>query len=750
MADILDRLKAALSDRYRIERELGSGGMATVYLAHDPKHDRNVAVKVFRSELAAALGTERFFREIKITANLQHPHILPLHDSGEADGFLYYVMPYVEGESLRDRLNRDKQLPVDDALKITSQVASALSYAHSRDIVHRDIKPENILFQAGEVVVADFGIALAVDSAGGTRLTETGFLLGTPAYMSPEQVSGEQEIDGRSDIYSLACVLYEMLAGDPPFLASNPRAVLAKHMTEPAPSITTVRSNVPPPAASAIAKALGKARADRFDSVKTFSEALLAEMAEAEPEVKSIVVLPFENLSPDPDQEYFSDGLTEEVISDLSKVRALRVISRSSAMTFKGSDKRIPEIARELNVRYALEGSVRKAGNNLRITAQLIHAVSDAHVWAEKYDGVLEDVFGMQEQVSRSIVEAMELQLLPEEEKHITERKIEDPKVYALYMKARHEMLKGTAEATRAALRNLELGLEILGDNELLYYGMAYALIWGLEYGVMTEDEAMGRVEELAARVREMAPGSASSLSLDAWLERFRGRPLEGLRKAASALAADPQHLGSMALIVTGYAGQVGRPELAEVVARRFAAADPLTPLSTWQVGFHHWMSGRLDEALTSFDTGLRVDPPFFYNEIFAAYVHVWQGRVENAEARLAPMIGPDPTDLFSEWATLMRCGLDGDAVGAREALSEGSKTYLWNDLEFPPFIASAYALAGAREEALTWLERAVERGWINYPLFAHQDPLLESIRGEDRFQKLMVTVKREWKEFEV
>jgi len=235
MADILERLKAALADRYRIERELGSGGMATVYLAHDVKHGRKVAVKVFRPELAAALGTERFFREIKVTANLNHPHILPLLDSGETDEFLYYVMPLVEGDSLRSRLNCERQLSVDEA-KITSQVARALSYAHSRDIVHRDTKPENILFQAGAVVVADLGIALSVDSAGGTRLTETGFSPGTPAYMSPEQVSGEHEIDGRSDIYSLACVLYEMLARDPPFVASSPRAVLAKHVTDPAPA----------------------------------------------------------------------------------------------------------------------------------------------------------------------------------------------------------------------------------------------------------------------------------------------------------------------------------------------------------------------------------------------------------------------------------------------------------------------------------------------------------------------------------
>jgi TolB-like protein len=463
---------------------------------------------------------------------------------------------------------------------------------------------------------------------------------------------------------------------------------------------------------------------------------------------RSIVVLPFDNMSPDPGDAFFADGLTEEIIADLSHIRSLRVISRSSAMVFKGTQKDVRTIGRELDVQYVLEGSVRKAGNDLRITAQLIDAETDAHLWTDKYDGALDDVFAMQEQVSRSIVDALELQLLPEEEKQLTERKIEDPKAYALYMKARDEALKGTTEATKAALRDLELGLEILGDNELLCYGMAEALLWGMEYGVMTEDEAMGRAEEFAARVREMAPGSANSLYLDAWLHRFHGRPLEGLSKGESAIAADPQHLGSMSLIVTGYAGFVGRPELAEGIARRFGAADPLTPLSTWQVGFHHWMSGRLDEAITSFETGLRVDPAFIYNEIFVAYVLVWQGREEHAAARLAPMIGSNLPDLASEWATLLRCGLDRDAAGAREALSQGSRTFLWNDLEFPPFIASAYALAGATQEALDWLEHAVDRGWINHPLFARQDPMLEAVRSEPQFQELMARVEREWQRF--
>jgi len=241
MSDVLERLKTALADRYTIEREIGSGGMAVVYLARDEKLGREVALKVLRPELAASLGGERFLREIEIAARLTHPNILSLYDCGEADGQLYYTMPFVEGESLRDRLNREKQLSIDDVLQVTREVADALGHAHSLGIVHRDIKPENILFQGGHALVADFGIARAVTEAGAETLTETGLAIGTPAYMSPEQASGSKDIDARSDLYSLGCVLYEMLSGDAPYTASTPQALIAKKLSDPLPRVSTVR-----------------------------------------------------------------------------------------------------------------------------------------------------------------------------------------------------------------------------------------------------------------------------------------------------------------------------------------------------------------------------------------------------------------------------------------------------------------------------------------------------------------------------
>jgi len=270
----LDRLTEALSDRYTIEHELGTGGMATVYLAHDVKHDRKVAVKVLRPELAAVIGAERFLSEIKTTANLQHPHILPLHDSGEADSFLYYVMPYIEGESLRDRLDREKQLPVDDAVRLASQIASALDYAHRHEVIHRDIKPENILLHDGAALVADFGIALAASKAGGTRMTETGMSLGTPHYMSPEQAMGDRELTAKSDVYALGATLYEMLSGEPPFSGPTAQAIVAKVMTDDPRPLTELRRSVPPHVDAACLRALEKLPADRFASAAEFSQAL--------------------------------------------------------------------------------------------------------------------------------------------------------------------------------------------------------------------------------------------------------------------------------------------------------------------------------------------------------------------------------------------------------------------------------------------------------------------------------------------
>jgi len=422
MSDQLQDLKAALVDRYDIREELGAGGMATVYLAEDMKHHRKVAVKVLRQELAATLGPERFLREIEISARLRHPHILPLYDSGEAGGFLYYVMPHVAGESLRDRLNREKQLPIEDALRIAAEVADALQYAHDQDVIHRDIKPENILLESGHAVVADFGIARAVAESGGERLTETGLSLGTPTYMSPEQAAGNAEIDGRSDTFALGIVLYEMLIGEPPFDGPTAQAIVAKILTEPVPPLRQQRGTVSEETEGVVMKALAKVPADRIATagelnrvlrglettrttttpvtiapvhrwkpvaagVAIVAAAIVGWMAlrpgspvPAGGDRPSIAVLPFENIGA-PENEYFADGITEEMTSRLAQISGLRVIARTSTLRYKGTTQDIREIGAALGVDYILEGTVRTdrgpdGTGQVRVTPQLV-IVSD-------------------------------------------------------------------------------------------------------------------------------------------------------------------------------------------------------------------------------------------------------------------------------------------------------------------------------------------------------------------------------------
>ncbi len=414
MTSPLDALRAALADRYALERELGHGGMATVYLARDLRHGRPVAIKVLRPEIAAALGPERFLREIELAARLTHPHILPLHDSGQAGGSLYYVMPYIEGESLRDRLEREGPLPLEDALRITREVASALSYAHSHDVVHRDIKPENILLSGGEAVVADFGIARAITRAAGSGLTEAGIPVGTPAYMSPEQASAAQAVDGRSDIYSLGCVLYEMLAGEPPYTGSSAQVVIAKRFTDPVPSVRRLRDTIPPAIDGAVSKALGKAPADRYVTAAQFAEALTSSGAPSVRLRRSarrllaagavtaalgaivvavlrwragvgpvldpnlVAVAPFDVLGPKLD--LWHEGLVDLLSRNLDGAGPLRTISPTVVVRhWSGRADRASaeELGRRTGARLTVFGNIVGAGlDTVRISASILDAAS--------------------------------------------------------------------------------------------------------------------------------------------------------------------------------------------------------------------------------------------------------------------------------------------------------------------------------------------------------------------------------------
>jgi serine/threonine protein kinase len=479
---MLDSVKSALESRYTIERELGRGGMATVYLAQDLRHGRSVAVKVLHPELASAVGSERFLREIKLAARLNHPHILPLFDSGEAGGYLFYVMPYIEGESLRDRMNRQGQLSLEDTLGIGRAVASALDYAHRRQIVHRDIKPENIMLNEDMAMVMDFGIAKAVSLAGSDTITQTGMIVGTPAYVSPEQAAGDIDIDGRSDQYSLGCVVYEMLTGSRPFVGPTAQSVLTKRFTDPVPTLSAALEGVPDEIDQAVSKAMARDAAARFTTSGEFGRALVAPtvttptaipVPEGVQSVKSMAVLPFTNMSADPENEYFTDGMAEEIINSLSKIKSLSVASRTSSFAYNGKTEDIREIGKKLEVSAVLEGSVRKMGNKIRISVQLINVANGYQLWSERYDREIEDVFAIQDEIAQNITKALRVVLSEDEKRAIEKMPTENVEAYDYYLRGRQFFHQHRRTSIEFARQMFTRAIEIDPEYALAHAGIA-------------------------------------------------------------------------------------------------------------------------------------------------------------------------------------------------------------------------------------------------------------------------------------
>ncbi|HET9274978.1 MAG TPA: protein kinase, partial [Gemmatimonadales bacterium] len=622
-----------LGDRYMIDRELGRGGMAVVYLARDRKHDRSVAIKVLRPEVVIGSGAQRFLLEIQILARLQHPNVLALLDSGateEASPRPYYVMPYVEGETLRQRLVREGPLPVAEALRLIREIGEALHYAHGQGLIHRDVKPENVLLSQGHALVADFGIARAVGAAAGAQLTQAGVGLGTPSYMSPEQVEGDRGVDGRADQYSLACVLYELLAGQPPFTGPSAGAVLARQVLDPVPPLTTLRPEVPNSLRRAVERALSKVAADRFGSVLEFVAALEAPAEPAAAPKQAIVVLPFANLSPDPDDAYFADGLMEEVIADLSRVRALTVISRTSSAKLKGTDWDLRRIGRELGVRYALEGSVRRAGATLRITAQLIEIETDAHLWAEKYSGTVDDVFDLQERLSRQIVEALRITLSPPEDRELAERPIADLRAFEYYQRARQEYYRQSADGMVAARALAEHGLSVVGPNEALYGILGTVYAWSPAFLAGDEETTLREAEACARRAFELNPTSAQGLSIIGQVAYRRGQAGDAVRLLTQACAADPNNPDAMHQLGGAYllGGRIG--PMREVLTR-LVELDPLTASNHCLLGLSYSLGGDPAGALPSHRRAVELDLRSTICRVCASVAMVAAGREAEA-----------------------------------------------------------------------------------------------------------------------
>jgi serine/threonine protein kinase/tetratricopeptide (TPR) repeat protein len=690
--------------------------MATVYLAEDLRHDRRVALKVLHPELSSALGPDRFLREIKLAARLNHPHIVPLFDSGEAGGYLFYVMPVVEGESLRDRLLRDGHIPLEEALHLVRGVASALDYAHRNNIVHRDIKPENVMLQEGEAMVMDFGIAKAVSVAAGDTLTQTGMMVGTPAYVSPEQAAGEKVVDGRSDQYSLACVLYEMLSGRKPFVGASTQAVLSKRFTEPVPSIRSVFAAAPEEVESALGKALSKDAAQRFSTTMDFARALVPVHLGPDGNpltpggagaIKSIAVLPFANLSADPEGEFFADGIAEEIINALSKIRALKVSSRTSSFTFKGKNEDVREIGRRLQVGTVLEGSVRKAGKRLRLTAQLANTADNSQLWAERYDRELEDVFAIQDEISQNIVAALRVVLSEDEKKAIGQVKTANVEAYELYLRGRQYFHQHRRKSLEFALQMFERAIELDPGYALAYAGVADCCSFLYQFFCSTQ-ALLDKGESASKRALELAPELAEAHASRGLAVSLSNRFDEAEEEFKTALRLDPRSF-----------------EAAYFFARACHA------------------NGKTEEAVKWFERAVAIRPDDFAPLALLATALNGLGRRDEAirVSRLTYDAARKHLELNPENPRALYMG-----AGALTHLGESEKAREWNRraLAMEPDdagvlynIACGFALEHQTQEALTALNKAIDLGFGHWKWIEH-DSDFDSIRNEPGFLEVL------------
>jgi serine/threonine protein kinase/Tfp pilus assembly protein PilF len=711
-------LRDALSGAYTIDRELGRGGMATVYLAQDSKHDRVVALKVLHPDLAASLGPDRFLREIKLAARLNHPHILPLFDSGESNGLLYYVMPYVEGESLRERLDRDGKFSVDEAVRLAQGIASALDYAHRQGIVHRDIKPENVMLYENMPMVMDFGIAKAV-AAGSETLTQTGMMVGTPAYVSPEQAAGETNLDGRSDQYSLACLLYEMIAGERPFSGSTPQSIMAKRFTEKPAALQSIRPSVPAHVDWAVAKAMSTETADRFTTTGLFSQALVSGHLTTPTDTgtlprttvsqaKSVAVLPFANMSTDAENEYFADGMAEEIINALSKVQGLRVASRTSSFAFKGKNEDIGDIGRKLKVSTVLEGGVRKLGNRLRITAELVNVADGYHLWSERYDREIEDIFAIQDDISQSIVKALRV-ILTEGEKKAIENKprVTNIQAYDYYLRGRqfiHQLRRRSLEYARQMFNK---AIELDPNYALAYTGVAdassllYQYFDARDFNLRQADKASSKALELEPELAEahVSRGIVSSLKRDF-------------------------------------------TEAEESFSRAMKAEPKMFEAPYWY-GMGLMAEGRFEDAIRMFDRASSLRPEDYQSAHFAGQAYNALGRDEDkaAQLRRGLKLMESSLELNPDDARAANLAAGVFAVLGEEenAIKYGERS-LAIDPEDPMLlynVACMYSSLGRKEQAISCLERAVDKGF-GHREWIDNDPDLAPLRDLPKYQAIV------------
>ena len=736
----MDSLKAALADRYGVEREIGRGGMGTVFLARDLKHDRPVALKILNPELAAALGPDRFLREIAIAAGLNHPHIVALYDSGQAGGTFYYAMPYVQGESLRVRLLRERQLPVEDAIAITLEVADALSYAHSHDVIHRDIKPENILLSGGHALVVDFGIGRAITAAQGERLTETGMAVGTPGYMSPEQATAEQDLDGRSDLYSLGCVAYEMLAGHPPFLGTTGREVIARHILDPVPPLRAARPVVPAAVEQAVSRALAKVPADRFATAAQFAQAL---SAPATPQLMSIAVLPFLFLSEVEGSQALSLGFADALITILASLEDVAVLPTSAILNCAAGAEPA-QVCRDLDVRHALQGTVQKLGAQWRVAIQLFDAQTHKITLSEKYDFKLENVFEVQDEIGRRVVGSLH-SLFPPAVSKSRERYSSDPEAYGEFIAGLRESYSADPDTLRSAAAHLSNAVERDPEFALAHAWLSQVAMQ-IHFGFDAQRTWLEKAEHHCNRALALDPGLPEghwARSAILWSPAKNFQHADAIGALEQVLAARPNFdraHNRMAAICL----HIGRFHEARIAHEESQRSNPKN--RTYNLEYLYLYSGDFVRAEEAAHAWLREAPDHWFACAYGAQPPLMMGNLELAEQRLTAglKVSPDEPTLLSLQGMLHARRNETDAALAcvRKALAlpitfgHAHHTYYQ--------VACVYAILRDTDKAMAWLERSVDTGNPCWPFF-QLDPHLENLRQEDTFKRLVADLEQKY-----
>ena len=733
-------IAAVLADRYIVERELGRGGMATVYLAEEKKHGRKVAIKVLRPEITAALGTERFLREIGIAARLSHPHIVPLIDSGKAGGLLYYVQPHVPGGSLRERLTEARRLPLKDALRIAQEVGAGLDFAHRKGFVHRDVKPENILLADGHAVLADFGVARACrDAEAGDRVTEIGLAVGTPEYMSPEQASGESELGAASDVYSLACVIYEMLAGEPPFTGNSPRAVMAQHVTERPRPVRGLRPEVPLTVERALAHALEKDPDQRFASTAEFVAALVAPDGSAilsPTATRSIAVLPFVNASPDAENEYLSDGITDELIDALAKISGLRVSSRTSVFALKGKSLDVRAVGALLGASVVLEGTVRKAGDRLRITAQLTSTDDGRLLWSQRYDRQLVDVFTIQDEIAGTIVSTLRATMFTDLSEHVPRRYTENIQAYGLYLKGRYAWGKRTKEGVDEAVGFFEQAITADPNYAPAYAGLADSYALDVDYRAIPVADSYARAKEYARKalaLDETVPSAHASL---AWTLFIYDWDWEGAeREFRRAIELNPRYASAHHWFAFLLCSR-GQHDAALLEAHTALELDPASVSIRRAVGWLYHYARRYESAHDHLARAIEMNPTAVETYRILAQNFAIRGRLEEAERIFRETLLLPAAGAYTKAGLGWVLGRAGKRAEAEKLLAELEVAAREGYVSPVPFSMLHIGL-GNVDRALDWAERAYDerRGWLAY---FKVNPMLDPLRNESRFKSLL------------